>query len=77
MMLAPYTFDIASMYEDSIEAVLFHDKNDFVDKIKYYLNHEDERVKIAEAGYKRLISDGHEVKDRIREIISDWQEKDK
>lgn len=77
MMLAPYTSDIASLYEESREAVLFHDKNDFVNKIKYYLSHEEERLKIAEAGYKRLMSDGHEAKDRIREIISDWQERDK
>lgn len=77
MMIAPYTNDIATLYDDSKEVVLFHDKTDFVDKIKYYLSHEDERLEIANAGYRRLMRDGHEAKDRVREIISDWKERDK
>ncbi len=57
-MIAPYTEDIAGMYENGKEAVLFHNKEDFVQKINYYLEHDDDRQMIAEAGYERLMSSG-------------------
>ena len=72
LMAAPYTETIASMYEDDKEVILFGDKDEFVSKITYYLEHDEERKKIAEAGYMRLISEGNEVSDRIHQVINDY-----
>ena len=44
------------------------------DKIKYYLIHAEERDEIAKAGRRRLLKDGHEVADRARQIINDFDD---
>ena len=72
LMIAPYNEDMASLYEENKEIVFYRNKDEFVDKICYYLTHDEERLKIAGAGYERLMRDGHEASDRVREIISDY-----
>jgi hypothetical protein len=67
-----YTDDMNSMFEDGKEAVYFFDKKDFVDKIRYYLDHDEDRIAIAKAGHQRLVKDGHEVSDRAREVYRDY-----
>lgn len=69
MMLSVYTDDIASMFEPDKEAVYFSSKEDFVKQVKFYLEHDEKCEKIGQAGYKRLMQDGHEVKDRVEQII--------
>lgn len=73
-LICPYTEDMASMFENGKEAILFKDKEEFVDKIKYYLIHAEERDEIAKAGRRRLLKDGHEVADRARQIINDFDD---
>ncbi len=72
LMVTPNNEDIATLFIDGKEAVFYNDKEDFVSKIKYYLEHEDERLKIALAGYERVMKDGHETMDRVSEIIYDY-----
>lgn len=74
MMLSEYTDDLASLYEEDKEIVFFRSKEELVEKIRYYLSHDEEREKIAIAGYERLIRDGHEVKDRVRQVIKCYEE---
>ena len=62
------------MFKEGGEAEYFHDKEEMMDKIRYYLTHDDEREKIAKAGYERLLRDGHEVTDRAGEIIRTFEE---
>ena len=68
-MVAPYTDDIATLFKEDREIILYKNEKEFVEKIKYYLQHEKEREQIAEAGYNRLLKDGHEVKNRIQQVI--------
>jgi len=68
-MLSEYTDDLNSLFKQGEEAGYFKDKEEMLSKIKYYLAHDEEREKIAEAGYRRLLKDGHEIKDRVKEII--------
>lgn len=73
LMVAPYTEEIAAMYEDGKEAVLYHNKQEFVEKVQYYLEHEEERMQIANAGYERLMRDGHEVSDRVKQVMEAYK----
>lgn len=53
---------------------VYRDTEEFVQKIRYYLEHDKERAQIAEAGYKRLMQDGHEVEDRAAFIIEIYKQ---
>ena len=68
-MLSQYTDDLDSMFKQGIEAEYFRDKEEMLDKIRYYLKHNDKREKITGAGHERLLKEGHEVTDRARQII--------
>lgn len=74
LMVAPYTEDIASMFKEDEEAVFFRNGEEFVKKIKYYLRNKNERQKIAEAGYERLMRDGYESGDRVRFIMNIYED---
>ncbi|KIL49815.1 CgeB family protein [Jeotgalibacillus soli] len=73
-MLAEYTADLSSMFKEGEEAEYFRDITEFTRKIEYYLENDKERESIAQNGYKRLISDGHEVSDRVDEIINVYKD---
>ena len=73
LMIAPKNSDIESMFDDGKEVVLYRSKEDLCDKVIYYLNHTELRDKIALSGYARVIKDGYDVTDRVKEIISDYK----
>lgn len=73
-MLSQYTDDLASMFEPDKEAVYFRTSDELVEKAKYYLEHEEEREQIAQAGYDRLIREGHEIGDRVLQIMNSYYE---
>lgn len=53
-LLSNYQSELAEYFEDGEEIVLWHDFEDLQNKIVYYLNHEEERKQIAEAGYRKV-----------------------
>ena len=73
LMIAPYNKDLSAMFQDGTEAVLYKDKDDFVKKVKYYLENDAEREKIAIAGYKAVKEGKNEAADRVRQILSDYK----
>ena len=73
-LFCPYTKDLANIFEEGKEIVFYYNKADFVEKIKYYLEHDNERMRIAEAGRKKVIKDGHEASDRVKTIIQHYFE---
>lgn len=77
MMIAPYNADLAELFNEEKEVVFYRNKKEFVDKIKYFLEHEKERKNIADAGYRRVLKDGQEVYNRLEKIIFDYQESKK
>ncbi len=56
-------------YEDGKEIVIFKDFTDLMVKIKYYLEHPEEREAIAKAGYERTMTD-HTYEKRFNEIFN-------
>jgi spore maturation protein CgeB len=57
---------LEAFFETGREIVGYRDADDLIDKLTYYLEHDDERVAIARAGYRRVMRD-HRIRDRLRE----------
>ncbi|PAV11363.1 hypothetical protein ASJ81_10340 [Methanosarcina spelaei] len=55
--MVEYMEELEEFFEIGKEIVCYTDKEDMVNKIKYYLKHDDEREKIRQAGYKRCLQD--------------------
>lgn len=68
-MLHERTTEAEQFFEDGKECVFFDDLDDLVDKIRYYLAHDDERRRIAEAGRARCLASGYSTDDRARVVI--------
>ena len=69
MMISEYTDDLSSMFVEDLEAVYFRNKEELLEKIIYYLANPEKLNKISENGYNKLHKSGHEIKDRVRQII--------
>ena len=48
---------VGRIYEPETEVVSFKDADDLIDRLRYYLDHDDERLRIARAGYRRVVRD--------------------
>ncbi|MBU0468558.1 MAG: glycosyltransferase [Candidatus Omnitrophica bacterium] len=60
--------DALSMFKDKQHLVFFDNKIDLREKIQYYLNNAEERLKIAENGYREVLA-SHTYKKRIEELL--------
>ena len=74
MMMAEFTDDLNDMFEEAKEAEYFRDKEELLQKVNYYLSHENKIQSIGKDGYQRLLNDGHEVQDRCKEILKIYYE---
>lgn len=61
--------NLGELFEIDKEIVAYQNADDLVDKIKYYLEHEEERKKIAQAGQQRTLRE-HTYENRMKELIS-------
>jgi spore maturation protein CgeB len=61
--------NLEEYYQDGREVVIFHDDDELIDKIRYYLAHDEERSAIAQAGYERTLRE-HSYVHRFREIFT-------
>lgn len=76
LMLSEYTDDLNSMFREGIEAEYFRNKEEMIEKIRYYLSNDDKREEIAQNGYNRVVEDGHDVVSRMKyamDIIASFQ----
>lgn len=72
MMMAEYTPDLATLFEEGKEADFFRNHDELLQKIKQYLD-DNERIKqIGMSGFERLLADGHEVTDRAAEVVKEY-----
>jgi hypothetical protein len=56
-------------FEVGREIDVFYDKEELLEKVKYYLVHEEEREKIARKGYERAVKD-YAVERAVPKLIS-------
>ncbi|MBZ0310797.1 MAG: glycosyltransferase, partial [Anaerolineae bacterium] len=67
-LLSQYSDDLASLFKEGEEAEFFRSKEEMLDKIAYYLAHDEPRQRIAQRGYER-VRDGHDVQSRARQAL--------
>lgn len=70
VMLAERTQDLLTMFKEDEEACFFSSIDELIQKIKWLLADPLLRSRIAEAGFRRVWSDGHMVESRSREVLS-------
>ncbi len=58
-MLAERTDEHRALFEEGMEAEYFDSNEELLDKVSYYLSHEDARKRIAAAGRERCIRSGY------------------
>lgn len=68
LLLTKDTEEIAEYFVPGKEIITYEDANDAAEKIKYYLNDEDERERIAKKGYERVMK-VHTYEKRFLEIF--------
>jgi len=61
--------NLEQYYKIGEEVVCFDDRQDLVEKVRYYLEHEQERAAIAQAGFDRTLRD-HTYARRFTEIFT-------
>lgn len=69
MMLSEYSDDICSLFLPQKEFDYFKSKEDLLNKVRFYLDNEEKRESMILACCDRLVSDGHEVSDRVKYIL--------
>lgn len=68
-LLTNYQADFADCYVPGEDFVYYESQADLINKIDYYLNHEDERRDIAENGFARTAAN-HTYRHRVEEILT-------
>lgn len=68
-MLAECTDEHRALFEEDKEAVYFSTDAELLKKCRYYLTHDEERKKIAEAGHKRCEISGYSNEKGIRRML--------
>lgn len=69
MQISTYADDLENYFEPNKEIVIVRGVDELVDKVRFYLSHDSERKKIAEAGYDRMMKD-HQWHHRFATLFS-------
>ncbi|OQA89894.1 MAG: Spore protein YkvP [Elusimicrobia bacterium ADurb.Bin231] len=64
-----YIEGLEHCYEIGKEIAIFEDADDLLEKVAYYLSHENEREEIASAGYLRTLEE-HTYEKRIKHMLN-------
>lgn len=66
--LTNYQKEIGDLFEDGKELVMYTGMEDMVQKAGYYLLHEEERIRIAKAGYEK-VTEHFTIRRRLKEMF--------
>ncbi len=69
-MLAERTEEHLALFEEDREAVYFSSDDELLEKVRWYLAHEDERARIAEAGRRRCWAGGYTYERRLEDVLA-------
>jgi spore maturation protein CgeB len=73
-LLSERTPAMQEFYREGKEAEFFDGPEEFMDKVKFYLNKDAARKRIAAAGYARVIASGNDIYSRMRQWLADVAE---
>lgn len=68
MLITDKKKNLNELFEVGKEVIEYENEKDLLDKINYYLKHDDEREKIAKAGQRRTIKD-HNYSNSMIELV--------
>jgi spore maturation protein CgeB len=68
-MIAERTNEHLDLFEEDKEAVYFNDDKELLQKVNYYLENEQERLRISNNGYYKSITKDYSYDNRINEIL--------
>lgn len=71
-VLTNYCQETAELFEEDKEIVMFRSPEELVEKVDYYLSHDEEREKIAVAGHKKVM-ECYTYEKKLRQLL-DWVE---
>ena len=70
MLLSEYSDDLATLYREGVEAEFFRSTDELIAKLHRYVPDAALHRRVAEAGYRRVVADGHDVISRMRQVIA-------
>ncbi len=73
-VLTNYCEETAELFEEDKEIVMFRTPEELIQKVDYYLEHEEEREQIARAGHERAMND-YTYEKKIKRLL-DWVTED-
>ena len=68
-LLAERTAEHQEMFEEGREMAFFDSPEELLEKTRYYLAHDAERRRLAEAAHRKVTTGGHTYRDRLVEIL--------
>jgi spore maturation protein CgeB len=81
-VLSEYSPPLVKMFEPDKEIGIFHNKEELLEKVKYYLKNDKERDTIAKRAYSRALAEYeseiylHSVFDQLNEILNNKRKKE-
>lgn len=68
MLLTQYNPEIASCFEEGLEAEFYRGEDEMLDKLKFYVNNMNSAIKVARAGYNKVVN-SHTWKHRFESLF--------
>ena len=68
-MLQERSNEVLEFFEEGKEIECFSSVKELKDKINFYLNNDDLRIKVSQAGYQRCLQSGYLYLDRIKQVL--------
>lgn len=69
-MLAEWSEDHARLFQADAEAVFFHDDVELIEKVRYYLSNDTERMQVAEQGLEKVRNAGYTHANRLKSFLN-------
>ena len=70
-MLAERTNEHIRLFEENKEAAYFSSSEELVEMVRYFLEHDEERKRIAQSALRRCLSGRYSYRDRITEMFQE------
>ena len=67
-LLSNYQSDFLDYFVPGKDYAFYESEEDLLNKIAYYLTHEDERIAIARNGHDKIAA-GHTFRHRVKEML--------